>query len=256
MRLDHPAEPDRGDRIVGVIGVDHQSNVRSDRLAHGARYCGILFHTEADLQLHGLESLRDIAGRFLGEIAKWIARLAPVKAGRVGLHLGAQRTADQPVHRDAKMLALDVPQRDVDAAQALDHEALLPVIAQPRIDHLPQIVGPQRIFTDQPRRYALHDGSGHPCRAVAFAPADQPGVGFDLDHHGGAGVVPGAGIGEGLREFGFENMRADGGDDHALSARFTRPIWMGKAKRAHPLAARSEINGGHASLGPPYGLRS
>ncbi len=72
------------------------------------------------------------------------------------------------MHRHAEMLALDVPQRDVDAAQPLDHDALLPVIAQARVDHLPQHVGAQRILADQPaaRRFAPRPRSSGPVRST------------------------------------------------------------------------------------------
>ena len=53
--------------------------------------------------------------------------------------------------------------------------------------------------------------------AVAFAPADQAIVGFDLDQHGGARIVPGAGIGEGLRQRGLEDMGADVPDLHLVT---------------------------------------
>ena len=34
--LDPPAEPDRGHRVVGVVRVHHQADVRPDRRPHGA----------------------------------------------------------------------------------------------------------------------------------------------------------------------------------------------------------------------------
>ena len=155
VRLDHPAETDRGDGVVGMVGIDHQSDIGPDRLPHRARHRGILLDAEADLELHRLKSVRDIAGRLLGEIPQRIAGFAPVETGRIGLHLGAQRAAEQAVHGHAKMLSLDIPQRDVDAAQPLDDDAFLPVIAEPGIDHLPQKFGPQRILADQPWRDAV-----------------------------------------------------------------------------------------------------
>ena len=199
-----------------MVGIDHQCDVGPDRFPHGARHRGIFFHAEADLEFYRLEAFRDITGRLLGKIAQRIARFAPVQSGRIGLHLAAKRAAEQAMHGNAEVLSLDVPQRDVDAAQPLDHGALLPVIPEPGVDHLPQKFGPQRILADQPWRDGLDDGGGDPGGAVAFAPADQAVIGLDLHHHRGAGVVPRARIGEGLRQRGFEDVGADGGDLHAF----------------------------------------
>src|SRR5947209_4514909 len=46
----------------------------------------------------------------------------------------------------AKSLALDVPQRDVDAAQALDDRALLAVVAKARVDFVPEPLRAERIL--------------------------------------------------------------------------------------------------------------
>ena len=197
-----------------MVGVDHQGDAGADRVTHRARHRGVLLDAEADLQLHRLEALGDVAGGLLGEVSQRIAGFAPVEPGRVGLYLVAHRPAEQAVHRHAEMLSLDVPQRDVDAAQALDDHALLPVIAQPRVDLAPEIFGAQRIGADQPGRDAVDHRGGHARGAVAFAPAGEARVGRDLDHHRGARVVPGARIGEGLRQRGVQHMGADFGDLH------------------------------------------
>jgi hypothetical protein len=99
-----------------MVGIDHQCDVRPDRFPHGVRHRGIFFHTKTDLEFHRLETICDIARRFLGEIPQWIARFAPVKTGCVGLHLAAKRSAKQTVHGNAEMLSLDIPKCDIDAA--------------------------------------------------------------------------------------------------------------------------------------------
>ena len=88
-----PAEPDRGDRVVGVVGVDHQRDIRPDRLAHRARHRGVLLDAEADLQLHRLEALRDVAGRLLGEIAR---ADRPICAGKARSRRPAPRVRSGP----------------------------------------------------------------------------------------------------------------------------------------------------------------
>ena len=68
-RLDHSAETDRGDGVIGMVGIDHQCDAGPDRFPHGARHRGIFFDTETDLEFYGLEAFRDIAGRFFGKVA-------------------------------------------------------------------------------------------------------------------------------------------------------------------------------------------
>jgi len=164
-----------------VVRIDHQRDARADRLAHRARHRSILLDAEADLQLHRREAVGDVARGLLGEILERIARLAPVKPGRIGAHLGAQRPAHQPVCRDAEVLSLDVPERDVDAAQTLDDDALLSVIAQAGVDQLPERVRPQRVRADQPGGDGRDHRRGHRGGAVALAPAGDPRIGLDLD---------------------------------------------------------------------------
>jgi hypothetical protein len=132
------------------------------------------------------------------------------------------------------VLALDVPQRDVDTAEALNHHAFLAVIAQPGINHLPEMIGPQRILADQPRHHVVDHGRGDPRRAVAFTPADDAVIGFDFHHHRHARIVPGARIGERLREDRFEDVGADGCDTHGLSPSSLR------AKRSNPESGRRD----------------
>jgi hypothetical protein len=157
-----------------VIRIHHQLHRWPDRFAHDTRRIRIFLHTEADLKFHRGKSFGDVTRRLLGEIADGLGRSPPEQSSRVSNNLRPLRTAKQLLHRNAKMLAFDVPQRDIDAAQALDDDTLLTVIAQARIDHLPQTVGRQRILAEAQWRDAIYHGRGHPRRAVAFAPADVP----------------------------------------------------------------------------------
>src|SRR4029078_5741528 len=77
--LDHAAEPDGGDGIEGVIGVDHQRDVGPDRLTHGARHLGVLVDAESDLELHGLETIGHITRGLFREVAQRVAGLAAVE---------------------------------------------------------------------------------------------------------------------------------------------------------------------------------
>lgn len=85
---------------------------RPDCLSHDARRGGILFHTEADPELYRGNSFGDVAHRLLCEIAARVAGLAPGQASRVCDNLYPLRATEELVHRNAKILTLDVPQRD------------------------------------------------------------------------------------------------------------------------------------------------
>jgi hypothetical protein len=116
-----------------VVGVDHQSDLWADRRAHRLGDFGVLGDPEADLELHRAKALLGVAGRLFGEIIPRVAGLAAVEAGRVGADLGAHRSAHQAVRRDAEVLALQVPQRDVDPGERLHRQALLAVVAERRV---------------------------------------------------------------------------------------------------------------------------
>ncbi|MNY54447.1 hypothetical protein D3C86_1903220 [compost metagenome] len=86
------------------------------------------------------------------------------------------------------MLALDVPERNVDAGQGSEAEAALALIAQGIIKHGPDFFGLARVLADKPARISLNHGGIRPCRAEAFTPADGPVVTFDLNQNMGASI--------------------------------------------------------------------
>jgi acyl-CoA thioesterase FadM len=75
------------------------------------------------------------------------------------------------VHGFTQRLTLDVPKRDIDAAQALNDRAFLAVIAKARVDFVPEPLGPERVLTDEQRLHAVDDGGIDAGRPVALAPA-------------------------------------------------------------------------------------
>src|SRR5579871_1274627 len=90
--------------------------------------------------------------------------------------------AEQLVHGDAKRLALDVMEGDVDRRDgAAKHPAALEILASVHL--LPEGAGAHRITADEKLTIVL-DGA-HDCALAIgharLAPAVEPFVGFDLD---------------------------------------------------------------------------
>jgi hypothetical protein len=79
------------------------------------------------------------------------------------------------------MLALDVPQRNVDAAKRLDHQPFLSMVAKVGINLLPELLRMKGILPKQPARHGVDNRRSHLGGPITFSPARQPAVGFDLD---------------------------------------------------------------------------
>jgi imidazoleglycerol phosphate dehydratase HisB len=90
----------------------------------------VLPHAEADLEFNRLEALAHVTHHLLDDVAERIGITAPVGAGGVGADVAAKGSAHQHMDRCLEALALDVPQRNVDAAQRRDGEAPLALIAE------------------------------------------------------------------------------------------------------------------------------
>src|SRR3954449_11604566 len=168
-----------------------------------------------------VKSFADALMRLLDQIGERVAAPLTIEASGIGLAPVAQRAADQAMHRQAEMPALQIPQRDVDCAQRFDREALLAVVAQPIIEALPMPLGGERILPNQQRLVELYDRSGQPRRAERLAPAAVAVLSDDLDKAGAAPFVPGLRIGEGLGQRCFENVDPDV-PDLKVAQRFRR----------------------------------
>ena len=102
-------------------------------------------------------------------------------AVRVDADAVARRSAEQFVNRHAQRLALDVPQRLIDAAERAGQDRAA-AIERVAVDGLPVMHHAARIFADQVRLDLL-DGFGAGERAAfgdGLAQADDAGVGVDL----------------------------------------------------------------------------
>ena len=150
------AELDGLRHAVAVVGVHHQLDVRADRPAHGLGVPEILLEAEADLELDGRKALGGVALGLLGQIGLGPALRAAVEARRVGSDALAQGPAHQPMDRLAQQLALEIPERDVDARERLDDEAALAVVAELVVEPLPERLGRHRIPAQQQRAHRRH----------------------------------------------------------------------------------------------------
>lgn len=110
--LDHAPQTYRSDAVIRVIRIYHPLHRRPDRFVHDTRRGRILLNTEVELEFHRGKSFGD-ARRLLGEIAERVVRFPPEQSSRVSNKRRPLRTAEQLLHRNAKMLALDVSQRDI-----------------------------------------------------------------------------------------------------------------------------------------------
>ncbi len=125
-------EPDAPRHVVRRVHVQHQHHAGPDRGAHGTDPRHLVRQRQRPrLQLHRAIAIRDEPAELLRARLRRFA-FAVVAARRIGEHLGA-RAAEQPEHRQPDRLALQVPQRDVDAADG--RHGLRPLDARQRRRH-------------------------------------------------------------------------------------------------------------------------
>ena len=196
--------------------VDHQVHFRPDRFAHRFHNLGGVTHRLHAFDRLGARHRHELEGGIthffddergfgkLGRIDPLVHVLHLAAAGVViDAHLVANPAAQQLIHRHAKVLALDVPERLLDAAdRGHSLDADLPEMLPVR--HLVQMLDPQRVLTDQQLGQIVDragDRAGFPFEG-RLAPAVQTGfIGFDLDED----PVP---------HIGVDDQRLDTGDFH------------------------------------------
>src|SRR5579872_507867 len=212
--LDPSPQRNSRHRIIGMIGIDHKPDAVADGGADSARGPDIACNAKADFELYSAETLRAVLRRFIGKVVRRITILPAIEPGRICDDLVAHRTTHQPMRRLVEIFALEIPQRDVDAAKTLQDRSLLSVVAEPRIDIMPDELGAQGILSDQQRSQLADHTRVDTRRTVAFTPASQPLVCLDLHNKRMALRVPRPRISEGLRQRCFQHVRADIGDYH------------------------------------------
>ena len=168
-------------------------------------------------------SFQDLTGQRTRKVIQVLRYLE----GRINAMIGiwgldgamAAEAAEKPPQRLLGALAEDVPERDVDAGKARQHDALATVVVGRLIDLLPQIFRPAGILPDDERSdLCLDHRRADGVRSAPhgrLAPADDVRVvGVNLDQQSLAGPVFAAGISEGMRHFIAKPDGLDAGDAH------------------------------------------
>ena len=168
-------------RIETMVRIEHKTDLRPDRLAHGANKRSILLDAEADLELDRLEALADIALHLLDHVVERIALAQTIGAGRIGIHGRPVRAAEQHRGRHIEVPPLEIEERDVDAADRRNHHALLTVVAEVVVEIHPDDIGRAWVAPDQAALQRLDDRRVDARRPIALAPAGRPRVRRDLD---------------------------------------------------------------------------
>ena len=108
-------------RAEGAIGVDHQPDVRSDRLARRGHTLRVLLRVAADLHLHPPDALLGPGAELLGHLRAVVGGEAP---GSVDRHR-CSHAVERGGQRYLEQARAQVVQRDVDGAQRPGGDALL-----------------------------------------------------------------------------------------------------------------------------------
>ena len=168
-----------------------------------------------------------------------------IEAGGVGLHLPTVGAADQLVDRPAGGPAHDVPQRDVDARERRDGEALRAVVLDAVVEVLPHHLHVEGVAAEDARGVLrLDQRLVHRGRAIALAPAGDAHIRRHLDDARAAGgVEPAAGRGEGPLHLGLQQVAGDARHLHGVPSPECLPgrlPWVpGGGKRGAARATRA-----------------
>jgi hypothetical protein len=107
--FDAAAQADGFHGVIGVVGVDHQADLRADCLAHRLHRADVVVDAEADLQLHGLVAQAAGFEGFLAKVGRVVGAVTAVEAGGVGLDLVADGAAHEAVDGLAEVFSFEVP---------------------------------------------------------------------------------------------------------------------------------------------------
>ena len=232
IRRDRLGKPDAPRHVVRCVHVQHQHHAGPDRGANGTDPRHLVRQRQRPrLQLYRAVAIRDEPTELLRARLRRFA-FAIVATRRIGEDLGARAT-EQPEHRQSDRLALQIPQRDVDAADG--RHGLRPLDAGQRRRHavpaanaarprrgqreqkLPDLDVSQRIHPRNHPGENPHQVADQPLRSTGdLAKTHQPLVGAHLHQHNLVALHPlmrrPAWLGIGNRQ----RVREDLGDFHAL----------------------------------------
>ena len=195
--LQSPGQADRVGHGEAAVAVDEELHLRPHGLAHGfevgRRLLGVTV-VEVGVPVEA-GPVAPAGASLQGEVAlvplglRHRRRRLGGGAAEVGVHVDrlAEGAAEQLVDRQARHLALDVPQGDVDAGQgAHPHGAGHAPDAAHRgslVDVVPQVLDARRVVADQFLLHVVHGGADHGLLEGVgrLAQAGDPLVGVDPD---------------------------------------------------------------------------
>ncbi len=171
--------------VDAAVEVHADAHVRAHGLAHGGHVLQAALHlVERVHELHFFRSVHlhrgEAPAHRVAGLARGLGR--PVATDpAVDADAVAHAAAQQLGHRHAQGLALDVPQRLVDAGQRAHVDATAAVEAA-AVEHRPVVLDVARVLADEVVGQFLH-GGGHGVGTAfedGLAPAVDAFVGFDL----------------------------------------------------------------------------
>src|SRR5690606_19881118 len=144
------------------------------------------------VELEGVEALRAMRLHLRDDVGRAVAA-----DPAVGLHPLAHQAAEQLVDRHAQGLALDVPQRLVDAGDRA-HQDRAAAVEAAAVQHLPQVVDARRIAADEIFAELAHRGLARTRAAPdpRLAPAADAPAGADAPEQPARRGVPGGEAGD------------------------------------------------------------
>src|SRR5690606_36453941 len=133
-------------------------------------------HLLGAVELEGVEAELAVAADLLDQVGRTVAA-----DPAVGLHPVTHAAAEKLVHRHAQGLALDVPQRLVDAGDRA-HQHPAAAVEAAAVERLPQAVDPRRILADDVLAQLVHRSLDRPRAALDHRLAPSGGAFGGIDH--------------------------------------------------------------------------
>ncbi len=198
-------------RCPGTVGVHHDRDAGARGLASGL-HLGLPGLVQLDVAVAFRQRLPRLQGDDFGIVQ-------PEEAG-IGIDLRARRTAQQLHQRLSRALARQIPERDVEARQRKDGDAVTPEEMQRLLHPVQEPGNVPGIATDRERRHHVVDGSAYRTLAIVaegVAPADEAVLGLDAHQQrlepAPVPPAPALGLGRAL-EGDLERNRLDAHDLH------------------------------------------
>ena len=175
---------------VGAVGIYHHPDVRPDRLAHHSDALHVFVDRRAaDLHLHRPRAHLNRYAHLFRKLTEALAFLIVPTRDVHGHPIG--ESTEQLVHRQAGRLALEIPERDVDAADDAGRDATTSnQLRLPQV--VPDLFRVERVLTDDHLGEVVENSLPDLLRALDAACQTDSGyalVGLDLDDVQASGRV-------------------------------------------------------------------